>query len=93
MTYVTCFYDSFWWVGLVTQVDLEQDDVKVQFIFPRGPHKTFNWLETEDSCYVSIKNILCQISSSTTTTGRTYKITDEEYDKTISACQYLNMAK
>ena len=39
------------------------------------------------SCY------LCQISSLTTTTGWTCKISDEEYDKTISACQYLNMAK
>ena len=93
MTYVTCHYNSFWWVGLVTQVDVEQDGIKVQFMFPHGPHKTFNWPETEDSCYVPIKNILCQISSSTTTTGRTYKITDEEYDKTISACQYLNMGK
>ena len=23
MTCVTCFYDSFWWVGLATQVDVE----------------------------------------------------------------------
>ena len=42
MTCVTCLYDSFWWVGLVTQVDVEQGDVKVQFIFPHGPRKTFN---------------------------------------------------
>ena len=88
MTCVTCLYDSFWWVGLVTQVD-----VKVQFMFPHGPCKTFNWPETEDSCYVPIKNILCQISSPITITGWTYKITDEEYDKTISACQYLNTVK
>ena len=93
MTYVTCLYDSFCWVGLVTQVDVEQGDVKVQFKFPHEPHKTFNGPETEDSCYVPIKNILCQISIPTTTTGRTYKITDEEYDKKISACQDLNMAK
>ena len=47
MTYVTCLYDSFWWVGLVTQVDVEQGDVKVQFKFPHEPHKTFNTPETE----------------------------------------------
>ena len=61
MTYVTCLYDSFWGGGLVTQVDVEQGGVKVQFMFPYGPRKTFNWPETEDSCYVPIKNILCQI--------------------------------
>ena len=82
MIYVTCLYDSFWWVGLVTQVDVEQGDVKVQFMFPHGPWETFNWPESEDSRYVSIKNILCPISSPTTTTGWAYKITDEEY-KTI----------
>ena len=42
ITYVTCLDDSFWWVGLVTQVDVEQGDVKVQFVFPHGPRKTFN---------------------------------------------------
>ena len=36
------------------------------------------------SCYVPIKKILCQISSPTTTTGPTYKITDEEYDNTMT---------
>ena len=82
MTFVTCFYNSFWWVGLVIQVDVEQGDVKVDIMFPHGPHKTFNWPETEDSCYVPIKNILCQISSPTTTNGQTCKITDEAYDKT-----------
>ena len=29
MTCVTCLYDSFWWVGLATQVDVEQGDVKI----------------------------------------------------------------
>ena len=93
VTYVTCFYNYFWLVGLVTQVDVEQGNVKVQLMFPHGPHKTFNWPETEDSCYVPIKNILCQISSPTTITGQNYKKTDEEYDNTISAYQYLNMTK
>ena len=65
MTCVPCLYDSFWWLGLVTQVDAEQGGVRVQFMFPHGPHKTFNWPETEGSCYVPIKNILFPISSPT----------------------------
>ena len=36
MTYVTCLYDSFWWVGLVTQVDVEQGDVRVNFCSHMG---------------------------------------------------------
>ena len=36
MTYVTCLYNSFWWVGLVTQVDVEQGDVRVNFCSHMG---------------------------------------------------------
>ena len=36
MTCVTCLYDSFWWVGLVTQVDVEQGDVRVNFCSHMG---------------------------------------------------------
>ena len=36
MTYVTCLYNSFWWVGLVTQLHVEQGDVKVQFMIPHA---------------------------------------------------------
>ena len=42
-------------MGLVTQVDVEQGDVKVDIMFPHRPRKIFNWPETEDSCYVPIK--------------------------------------
>ena len=56
MTYATCLYDSFWWVGLVTQVDVEQGDAKVHLCSHMGH-------VNEDSCYVSIKNILSLISS------------------------------
>ena len=63
MTYVTCLFNSFWWVGLVTQVDVEQGDVKVQLMFPHGPRKTFNWPETEGSCYVPIMLSLSDIFS------------------------------
>ena len=44
--------------GFGNPVDVEQGDVKVQFMFIHGPRKTFNWPETEDSCYVPIKNFV-----------------------------------
>ena len=61
MTYVAYLYYYSWWVVLVTQVDVRQGDVKVQFMFPQRSRKTFNWPGTDDSFYVPIKNILCQI--------------------------------
>ena len=61
-TYVTCLYDLFWWVGIVSNVDIEQGDVKVDFMHPHGPRKTFNWPESDDTCYVPTKNILCYLN-------------------------------
>ena len=84
-TYVTCLYDLFWWVGIVSNVDIEQGDVKVDFMHPHGPRKTFNWPESDDNCYVPTKKHSVLSQPPTTSTGRMYKITDEDYQKTVSA--------
>ena len=41
-TYVTCLYNSFWLIEMVTDVDAVQGDVKVDFMYPHGPRKLFN---------------------------------------------------
>ena len=69
-SYISCVYNSLWWVGLVNKVDEEQCDVDVQFMHPHGPRKTFNWPQVGDSCYAPIKNIVCAIQAPTITTGR-----------------------
>ena len=57
-SYISCVYNSLWWVSLVNKVDKEQGDVDVLFMHPHGPQKTFNWPQGGDSCYVPIKNIV-----------------------------------
>ena len=82
LSYISCFYNSFGWVGLMNKVDEEQVDVNVQFMHPHGPWKTFNWPQGSDSCYVPIP---------TTATGRIYRIYDEDYDdKMIAAFAKLH---
>ena len=83
-TYVTCIYNSFWWVGIITLVNREAGDVKVNFMHPHGPRKTFNWPQHTDTCYVPIKSTTHKISTPTTSTGRTYKINESDYQKTVS---------
>ena len=48
--YVSCVYNTFWWIGLITEIDQEQGDLKVEFMHPHGPEKTFKWPEVSDSC-------------------------------------------
>ena len=83
-TYITCIYNSFWWVGLITKVNLQEGDVQVDFMHPHGPRKSFNWPRHSDTCFVPIKNIILKIAAPATTTGRTYTITNDEYNETVT---------
>ena len=71
---------------MVNYIDQQEGDVKIDFLHPHGPRKTFNWPSAGgDSCYVPLKNILCLISTPNTSTGRSYKICDTDFNKTVSA--------
>ena len=74
-------------------VDKEAGDVKIDFMHPHGPRKTFNWPSCGDTCYVPIKNIVHKISVPTTSTGRTYRINDDDYNKTVAAFLKLHSSK
>ena len=41
-SYLCCIYDTLWWVGTVTEVNVHQSDLKIEFLHPYGPRKTFS---------------------------------------------------
>ena len=75
--YVACLYDGKWWVSLVIDVSKEEEDCRVNFMHPPGPKKNFRWPVREDICWVSFGDIICNIASPITATGRTYDISDD----------------
>ena len=83
MDFVACKYDSFWWVGLIGEVVEVNKDVKVVFLHPHGPGKSFTWPNREDCCWVPLTNILQVIKTSTTRTGHIYDISNADYDNII----------
>ena len=41
--YVTCVYNLFWWVGMVSLVDIAAvDAINIDCMHPNGPRKIFN---------------------------------------------------
>ena len=78
--YISCVYDSFWWIGMVELVDLQNQDIKVRFMHPHGPSRVFHWPSRNDICFVPVDKILCLIDSPVTSTGRSYKTTEKDYD-------------
>jgi hypothetical protein len=39
--FVTCIYDTFWWLGCVLSVSEELNDVKISFLHPHGPSASY----------------------------------------------------
>ena len=90
-SYVSCIYSAFWWVGIVTEVDVHEGDSKIKFLHPHGPRKTFNWSSAADKCFVPVSNILCVIKAPTTITGWMYWISDTEFEQTLKAYEKHKM--
>ena len=72
MSYIACVYNVKWWVGLVEEVDKDNNDIYVNFMHPFGPSKTFFWPAREGKCHVAFSSICMILSNPSTTTGRSY---------------------
>ncbi|KAG1677288.1 hypothetical protein GQR58_013951 [Nymphon striatum] len=79
--FVACRYDTFWWVGIVDEIEAEKKDFKIKFMHPHGPSKRFSWPERDDSCWVPINNMIAVIGVSTTRSGRIYEIDMDDFNK------------
>ena len=89
-SYISCIYDTFWWVGIVTEVNVHEGDLKTEFLHPHGPRKTFSWPSVADICFVPASNILYIITAPTTTTGQMYWISDTDFKQTLKHMKTIN---
>ena len=87
----TITYNTFWWVAIVTEVNVHEGDLKIGFLHPHGPRKTFSWPSVVDKCFVSASNILCVITALTTITGQMYRISDTDFEQTLKAYENHKM--
>ncbi|KAG1659181.1 Hypoxia-inducible factor 1-alpha inhibitor [Nymphon striatum] len=79
--FVACRYDTFWWVGIVDEIEAEKKDFKIKFMHPHGPSKRVSWPERDDSCWVPINNMIAVIGVPTTRSGRIYEIDIDDFNK------------
>ena len=57
----------------MTEVNVHEGDLNIEFVHPHGPRKTFT------------SNILCVIPASTTIIGQMYQISDTDFEETLKA--------
>ena len=74
---VAYIYKENWYIGIVEDVIIDHDDVKVHFYEP-SESRTFFKISRDDKTWVPIKNILRKL---TTATGRCHTITPQLCDE------------
>ena len=75
--FVTCTYDREWWLACVLEVDSENIEVKVTFLHPYGPTRSFRYPSVPDILTIPATNILTKVSPRTGT-GHVYTLTQKE---------------
>ena len=85
---LSCQYDNKWWVGIMTNVDKEEEDVQVKFMHPSCPSRSFQWPHADDTCWVPNDHILCKIDIPIASSGRFYSIL--EHDRKVTEEQFLS---
>ena len=78
--FVCCVYEQATWIGVVCEVDQENEDVLVKFLHPRFPSPSFHWPSRNDMCWVPNIHLLCNISVPTTVTGRQYTVDENDIE-------------
>ena len=59
---------------------IEDGDIKVNFLHPSGPSKSFYWPARQDICWVPIVDVLSKLTppDMSTSTGRRYKFSESQ---------------
>ena len=76
-SFVVCVYEKEWWVACVLQLDEDKSAVKVNFLHPQGPSRSFRFPSTPDILTVPIESILIKIDPKCTRRG-TYTLSRKE---------------
>ena len=76
--------DGKWWIGMVSDYDVEQDDYKIKFMHPSGTKhkKGFYWPSPrDDQCWVIRDHIICEVKTLKTQQGRTFQLDPSEVSR------------
>ena len=75
--YVTCGYNSQWWLAFVLEVDTEDAEVKLSLLHPHGPSRTFKYPPVPDIMTVPLTDVLTKVNPKTPT-SRSYTLGRKE---------------
>ena len=68
-------------------VYLKDKDIQVNFMHQHKQINQFFWPSREDICWEPVTAVLLKLDVSSTSNGRTYSITEEEFQKLARMCK------
>ena len=73
-SFTVALYDRKHWVGMVTDIDADHQEVLITFMHPPCPTASFTWPSREDILWVPITDVILKIAapSFSTSSGRKY---------------------
>ena len=75
--FVTCMYNEEWWVACVLQVSKDSEQVRVSFLYPNGPSRSFKYPARPDILTIPVGDVLTRVDPRTAK-GRTYTLTQRK---------------
>ena len=76
-------------MGIITNVDKEEEDVQVKFMHPSSSNRSFQWPHDADIYWVPNDHTLCKIDIRITSSGRFHSIL--EHDRKVTEEQFLSV--
>ena len=59
--FYACRYENDWYFGIANYVSIENNDVNVKFMYPKGPASKFFWPSKDDVCWIPAENLICEV--------------------------------
>ena len=69
----------------MTEVNVQEGDLKIEFLHPHEPRKNFGWPSVAGKCFAPVSNILWIIAAPTTITRQMCQISDTDFEQTLKA--------
>jgi len=78
-SFYACRYENEWYFGVANYVSVENSDVHVIFLHPKGPAVQFFWPSRDDICWIPINDIVTKVEAPVSgSTGRFYRFEHDD---------------
>ena len=87
--FVTVKYDNNWYVAWVLDTFIDTFEVKVCFLHPAGPSKSYKYPKLSEQALLPSSDVLTLVDPSIHKRGRVYYMTDKETNDVDHAMQLI----